>query len=274
MRRKSIILFVLILALLGAASAYAQETEAPITYIVRGGNTLAQIAEFFDVDLTCLAETNGIAPNASVALGQELVISYACPPYIAIVEQTDAMDQGGGDVAAPTASDQGGGSETGGQVAENGVYIVQRGDKLALIARDNNVSLWCLVYANNIFNPDLIYVGQTIFVPDDCTPFDQGGGDPGTVLPGGGRQVVLETQLGRKVYTLQADGSYIVRPGDILDFIALAFNVDTACLAAGNQLANPARLQPGQRLLITGNCPPWSGVPGPTRRYIPVEAVG
>ncbi|MBZ0297263.1 MAG: LysM peptidoglycan-binding domain-containing protein [Anaerolineae bacterium] len=266
MRRKSLILLVLVLALLGAASAYAQEDENPTLYTVRAGNTLPQIAEFFNVDLDCLAEGNNITPSAPVVPGQQLTISTSCPPYAAMA------DQGGGSDASEMMDQGGGTAATGNRVAVNGVYVVQRGDKLALIARDNNASLTCLVYANNIFNPDLIYVGQTIYVPDDCSAYDQGGGDPGTTLPGGGRQVVLETQLGRKVYTLQADGSYIVRPGDILDFIALAFNVDTQCLANGNQLTNPSRLQPGQSLLITSGCPPWSGLPGPTRRY--VQAVG
>lgn len=258
----------LLLLLVSTVGAAAQEGGNLTTYIVRQGNTLDQVAEFFNVSAECIAERSGIANGADITPGQILTISDACPPYVPV------NGQGGGTTTTitttnPPADEPGQG---GGMVAADGLYTVRRGDKLALIARDNGVSLTCLVIANRIFNPNLIYVGQQIFIPNDCTPFDQGGGEvPGQPITPG-TQVILQTQVGAKIYTLQPDGSYIVRSGDILDFIALAFNVDTACLAASNQLVDPARLQPGQILLITPGCPGWSGPPGPSRRVL--EAVG
>ncbi len=262
------ILAALLLALVLAGAAAAQE-EPGVTYIVREGNTLEQIAEFFDVSLDCLTEGNALDAGEDPEPGTALVIANDCPPYEAVTDEAEEAPtegQGGGATTTGQApSGQGGG---GSHVAVNGVYVVQRGDKLSLIARDNGVSLICLVVANQIFNPDLIYVGQRITVPDDCARFEQGGGAlPGTPAPapGGGRVYSVQTQLGVRSYVLQSDGTYIVRVTDMLDSIALGFNVDTQCLAASNQIVNAHRLQPGQRLVINFNCPPWSGEPGPRR---------
>ncbi len=273
MRHKMFVslLTALLLALVLSGIATAQDEVNVAAYTVREGNTLVQIAEFFDVDVECLAEANVLEVDGELEPGTVLVISSICTPYTPVTTATpETAGQGGGaattqPAAPPAPAGQGGG---GTRLAVNGTYLVQRGDRLGLIARDNGVSLICLVVANQIFNPDLIYVGQTIRVPNDCAPYEQGGGSPipgqpGAGVPGGGRVYTVQTQLGPKSYVLQADGSYIVRPTDILDFIALGFNVNTQCLAAANQIVNSYRLQPGQRLFIDFGCPPWSGVPGP-----------
>jgi LysM repeat protein len=44
--------------------------------------------------------------------------------------------------------------------------------------------------------------------------------------------------------------SYLVRPGDTLASVALRHGVDYRRIAADNQLADPNRIHPGQRLLI------------------------
>jgi len=59
-------------------------------------------------------------------------------------------------------------------VASAGNYIVQRGDTLSQLALDNNTSVESIVVANNIQNPDLIYVGQSLNIPNllgGNTPF-------------------------------------------------------------------------------------------------------
>lgn len=312
MRRKffirivTVLLSALVLSSLTGVAAQDDDLEA-VTYVVREGNTLDEIAAFFNVALDCIAGDNNLLGVEELTVGRELTIASDCPPYEAPAmdggdeaadedmaagggaaesmaeddseADTDAGDevepipaptgQGGGSTA--TATGQGGGSRP--PLGADRLYTVVRGDRLAIIARDYGASVRCLVVANSIFNPDLIYVGQSLFIPQDCSVYDQGGGDvipPGT--PPGGNTVILRTQTGFKEYTIQPDGTYIVRPGDILDFIALAFNVDTSCLAGANQLVNPGRLQPGQRLLIDRSCPAWYGPPGPASSF--GEAVG
>lgn len=307
MRRKffiriiTVLLSALVLSSLTAVTAQEDEVEVT-TYVVREGNTLDQIAAFFNVALDCIAGDNNLLGAEELTVGRELTIASDCPPYEAPAVNGDdeaLTEAGGGETEAAAEADpeadtetmeaveadpmpegQGGGDATTAQgggsrpaLGADRLYTVVRGDRLAIIARDYGASVRCLVITNRIFNPDLIYVGQTLFIPQDCSIYDQGGGDvipPGT--PPGGNTVILRTQTGFKEYTIQPDGTYIVRPGDILDFIALAFNVDTQCVAAANQLVNPGRLQPGQRLLIDRTCPPWNGPPGPANSF--GEAVG
>lgn len=45
-------------------------------------------------------------------------------------------------------------------VSADTVYVIQRGDTLASIARRFGVTISQLVEANNIVNPNLIYVNQ------------------------------------------------------------------------------------------------------------------
>jgi LysM repeat protein len=44
--------------------------------------------------------------------------------------------------------------------------VVQPGDRLSRIAQRYGVNLWVLAQVNNIFNVNLIYVGQVLFIPD------------------------------------------------------------------------------------------------------------
>ncbi len=44
-------------------------------------------------------------------------------------------------------------------------YVVRRGDTLASIAARYGVSAWTIARANRLWNPNFIYVGQTLYIP-------------------------------------------------------------------------------------------------------------
>jgi LysM repeat protein len=46
------------------------------------------------------------------------------------------------------------------------VYIVRPGDTLSRVARQYGVNLYVLANVNHIYNINLIYVGQTLVIPD------------------------------------------------------------------------------------------------------------
>jgi LysM repeat protein len=46
-------------------------------------------------------------------------------------------------------------------------YIVQRGDQLKQIAASYGVSIWKIIDANDIPNPDSLRVGQVLEIPDN-----------------------------------------------------------------------------------------------------------
>jgi len=54
--------------------------------------------------------------------------------------------------------------------------------------------------------------------------------------------------------------SYAVQPRDTLDQIAASFDVQTSCLAASNNLANPNEIRPGDIINIDLSCPRYDGV--------------
>ena len=50
---------------------------------------------------------------------------------------------------------------------KGGTYVVQPGDELKHIAADHNVSIWKLIAANDIPNPDSLKVGQELRIPSE-----------------------------------------------------------------------------------------------------------
>ncbi|MBU0493103.1 MAG: LysM peptidoglycan-binding domain-containing protein [Chloroflexi bacterium] len=45
------------------------------------------------------------------------------------------------------------------------VYVVRYGDTLSRIAQWYGTTVWAICQANNIWNPNLIYVGQRLIIP-------------------------------------------------------------------------------------------------------------
>ena len=153
-------------------------------------------------------------------------------------------------------------------------YIVAAGDVLDLIALEYDVSLDCVVAANDLSNPRLIFPGEAISIPRDCPRYNGQSYIPGIsdqrdsllVGQGGGTSIVVDSP-GNIRTTCYRDPilrrslsgtTYTVQQFDMLDFIACDMNVDTACLADANNLANPGYLQIGEVLNINVSCPAWS----------------
>jgi LysM repeat protein len=107
-------------------------------------------------------------------------------------------------------------------------YVVQRGDTLYSIARRFGVSVWQLASINNIYNVNLIYVGQVLIIP--------------TGMPG----------PGPAPSPVPAPGPtrYVVQYGDTLYAISRRFGVNVWQLASYNNIANPNYIYVGQVILI------------------------
>lgn len=96
------------------------------------------------------------------------------------------------------------------------IHIVRPGETLAGIARYYGVDMWVIARANNILNPNRIYVGQRLVIP--------------TSGPGG--------------------FIHIVQPGETLTRIAARYGVSVWAIAQANGLYNVNYIWAGQRLLI------------------------
>jgi putative chitinase len=113
--------------------------------------------------------------------------------------------------------------------ASAGYHVVQPGQTLSSIARYYGVTVWALANANGISNPNRIYVGQNLWIPD------AGSGSPG------------------------CSTYHIVQRGDTLSGIAAWFGVNTWSLASVNGISNANHIWVGMKLCI----PSAYGNPGP-----------
>jgi LysM repeat protein len=115
-----------------------------------------------------------------------------------------------------------------GQVQESVTHTVQRGENLYRIALRYGTTVNAIVAANGLTNPNRIYVGQRLVIPD-------GTGSAGTTAP-----------------STTTSGTYVVRRGDTLSSIARRFGTTTTSLAQLNGIANPSLIYTGQVLQLSG----------------------
>jgi LysM repeat protein len=95
-------------------------------------------------------------------------------------------------------------------------HVVKAGQNLTQIAALYGVSVAAIVQANNLFNPNIIYVGQVLLIPVPCT----------APAPSG------------------CTSTYIVQRGDYLKLIAAKFRTTVAVLVSLNNISNPNLSRP------------------------------
>ena len=127
----------------------AAPTSSSLTYTVQSGDTLAAIADRFNVSVDDIVDANSIDNPDVISVGQQLAIPT------------------GGGTASGAATDSGSGSSTAGATGSTSgnTYTVASGDTLAAIANRFDVDLDALISANNIENQDVISVGQVLTIP-------------------------------------------------------------------------------------------------------------
>lgn len=128
-------------------------------------------------------------------------------------------------------------------------YVVQPGDNLFRISLRYGTTVQAIATANGIANPNIIYVGQTLVIPDGSTPPPSppdSSPDPNPSPPAEG-------------------ATYVVQRGDTLGQIAQRYNSSVAAIAAANNIVNVNLIFAGQVLLIPGatGTPPTNPNPNP-----------
>lgn len=158
------------------------EPEGSFKYTVVYGDTLSGLSLRFNTTVQKLVELNNISNPNLIYVGQILTIPN--------IEKTKKRI----------------------------LYTVIRGDTLNKLARTYNTSVQSIVELNNIANPNLIYVGQTL---------------------------IIETNSSSVSYI-----TYIVRRGNTLWGISRRYNTTIQTIAKLNQIQNPNLIYPGQILKI------------------------
>ena len=112
-------------------------TPTPRVHRVQPGDTLSEIAGFYEVSLEQLLEINEIADADDLTAGQELHL-----PPDAVIPEGRPLPR---------------------------TYNIQPGDTLSAIAVRFGVSIADLLAMNNLGNPNNIFVGQTLQIPGGTT---------------------------------------------------------------------------------------------------------
>jgi LysM repeat protein len=130
-------------------------------------------------------------------------------------------------------------------------YVIQRGDTLYAIAARFGTSINAIVIANGLTDPNLIYAGQTLIIPEGA---EVGGPAPAAPVPAPAVPAPAPSAV----------STYIIQPGDTLSLIAARYGVSMSALIQANNLTNPNLIFAGQTLVIPGGeSPPDDQTPPP-----------
>jgi LysM repeat protein len=156
------------------------------SYVVRHGDHLSGIAYRHGVSVNSIVRANAIMNANRIFAGQRLAIpcgapSHAPKPHPRPVHPAPAHPAGDGGC----------------------YYVVHKGDTLAKIALRFRVKLWEIVKANNIANPNVIWVGQRLYIPGKCP---SGPAKPGRIKLGC-EHLFWPTQGARLSGVLRAKGT-------------------------------------------------------------------
>lgn len=196
---------------------------ARITHTVRRGDTVFNLARQYGSTVDAIILANGLNRNGFITVNQVLVIPVTgafqptvTPTVIVIVRPTTPPRPTPVPPGAPITPPPPG----------TAIYQVSRGDTLAAIATRFNTTVAAIVQLNGITNPNRIFVGQRLLVPNT--------GLPNQIAP----PSTAPTQ------------TYVVQRGDTLLSISLRFNRSIQAIAAANNITNPNRIFAGQTLVI------------------------
>jgi LysM repeat protein len=133
--------------------------------------------------------------------------------------------------------------------AQSESYTVEYGDVLDIIAARFDVAVNCVAEASGLDNPNQMRPGQVLTIRPSCPPYD------------GAIPIVSTRDADQGGGTATSGGDYTVVRGDVLDSIAMRFDVSLSCLIEANSLALPHRIYIGDTLAIDRNCPPYAPQP-------------
>jgi len=208
------------------------------TYTVVRGDSLWSVAKRHGITVRELAAANNLSEKAGLKLDQKLMIPGG----------------NGSDSSTTPAPASAAAASTDGAT-----YVIRPGDTLGAIARRHGTTVGALKAMNNL-RSDLVRVGDTLTIPETgaatSTP------PPAAAKPAPAPSGATNANLARG-----AGGAmkHVVAPGETLGAIARHYGVKLGDLALENNIADPARIRPGQELTIPGWQAPANAAPTSTR---------
>ena len=140
----------------------AVTTTGPVYHTVQAGETLAAVGRLYGLGWTDIAAANGLTNPNQIFAGQQLLIPGSSSPGAAAVApavETAPAPAPEVVVAAPAASGQ-------------RSHVVVAGEHLASIATAYGVTWPAIAAVNNITDPNHIYAGMVLVIPEPGTAAD------------------------------------------------------------------------------------------------------
>lgn len=178
-------------------------------------------------------------PQATAAAAQGTVVATFTPPSaetrvsVPAAEATPSGQATTAPVTAATPTAPAPQPVTAGAPAGSFEYTVVAGDTLASIAAKFDVTQDEIVKLNSLADPNKLVLGQVLKIP-------------GAAPAGGAAAASGSTSSG----TSGSPTIYVVQSGDTLGSIARRFNTTVAELMRLNSIANPDRINVGQKLTV------------------------
>ncbi len=157
MRYRLLRLIVVAAALVTCALSSQVARADSLIHVVQPGENLFRIGLRYGVSWVDIMQANGMA-DTTIYVGQQLVIpgANAAPDASTLPAVTEAAPPPTPEPPAPVVPPVAAGA---------GAYTVRTGDTLFRIATSYGVGLDQLAAANNIYNLNFIYAGQTLIIP-------------------------------------------------------------------------------------------------------------
>ena len=193
-------------------SSAASGAGKSFIYTVVAGDSLAKIASTLNTTPEAIIQLNTLTDPNALTVGQQLKIPGVAPST----------------GAGATTS---GGTGTTGAGGATSTYVVASGDTLGKIALRTGTTVAELLRLNGLSNPDVLAIGQKLKVPGGSGAAPAAVGTPKPATGGQGR-------------------TYVVQKGDTLLSIARRYGLTTKQLQAANNITNPDKIFPGQKLVI------------------------
>lgn len=195
-----------------ATPAAATGEQQRFQYTVQDGDSITSIAAKFETEVDVIQRLNFLI-DEKIFVGQVLEIPFKAGMTVE---------------GAPTPT------------PEPFTYTVEKGDTLGSIAAKFDMNTVRLIEANNLTDPNNVYVGQKLLIPG-YQPTAQGESADTTTPTGDNSAPAGDNQV-----------THIVQPGESLLNIAEKYGVEASAIAAANGIANPNQLRVGQKLSIPG----------------------
>ncbi len=244
-----------------AASSGTAITPAPVaaadapaqTYTVGRGDSLWSIAKKHGITVRELAAANNLRADASLQINQKLTIPGASAEPATVSAPVASTTS----TARPVSS--------GPNVTTDAItYEVKAGDTLGAIAKRHSTTVNAIKTLNKM-RSDMVRVGDKLLVPQ--------GGPATASTPAAPTPAPTPAVSTTPAPALARAGGntmkHVVAAGESLNEIARRYGVRIGDIALANNIADPARIRPGQELVIPGATAPAATRPPEPTRYTP-----